>query len=72
MSPSKKGKIKRGSEWGYANRTERGMKAILIYISGESHSKLKQQAFLEERSLQKVARRVIEEGIKNLGLPEKK
>ena len=48
------------------------MKAILIYISGESHSKLKQQAFLEERSLQKVARRVIEEGIKNLGLPEKK
>ena len=63
--------MKRGSEWGHHNRMTQGLKAILIYISGEAHAKLNRRAYLEERTLQKVGRRIIEESVKDVGLPEK-
>jgi hypothetical protein len=69
MTPSKK--TKKPGGWAYVNRTKRGMKAILIFISGEAHARLRRKAYLEERTLQKVARRLVEEGVKDTPLPEK-
>jgi hypothetical protein len=68
-APKKTGKKTGG--WAYYNRAKRGLKAVLVFVSEEAHAKLKRQAFLEERTLQKVARRLIEEGIKDVALTEK-
>lgn len=69
VSSKKKAKAKGG--WGYYKGLKRPSKVIVIFISEEAHAKLKKKAFLEERTLQKVARRIIEEGVKNISLSEK-
>lgn len=63
-------KIKRKQKggWGYYKQLKKPMKGVVIFISEEAHAKLKRKAFLEERTLQKVARRIIEEGVNDVSL----
>jgi hypothetical protein len=68
---STKSKTKSKGGWGYYKRLKHPMKVVVVFISEEAHARLKRKAFLEERTLQKVARRLIEEGVKNVLLAGK-
>lgn len=68
--PTSKTKRKQKGGWGYYQQLKKPMKGVVIFISEEAHAKLKKKAFLEERTLQKVARRIIEEGVKDVSLDE--
>lgn len=43
---------------------KKGMKAVTVHLSKEYHEKLLELAKKEERSLQKTARRILENGLK--------
>jgi hypothetical protein len=40
-------------------------KALLIHLSKETHQKLRRRAFMDELSIQKTVRRIIEEAVRN-------
>jgi hypothetical protein len=47
------------------------LSAISVFISKEAHAKLKHKAYLEDRSVQKTARRIIEDAVKDVVAPPK-
>ena len=44
--------------------TRRGLKSVVVYLTKEYHAKLKAIAQKEERSIQKTARRILENSLK--------
>jgi hypothetical protein len=43
---------------------------LSIFISKEAHAKLKKKAHLEDRSVQKTARRIIEDAVQDVSLSD--
>lgn len=51
---------------GYGFYKRKGLeKALLIHLSKETHKKLRRRAFMDELSIQKTVRHILEEAVKN-------
>jgi hypothetical protein len=57
---------KKNSRSGFSFYKEKGLeKALLIHLSKETHKKLRRRAFMNELSIQKTVRQIIDEAVKN-------
>jgi hypothetical protein len=64
-------KAKRPTGYSYYKATGRLKKTVVVHLADETYNKLKWQAYLDERSIQKTTRRIIETAVKDVELPPK-
>ena len=59
---------------GYSYYKDKGhfTRTVVVHLSEETYGKLKWKAYLEERSIQKTTRRLVEEGLKDVEPPKEK
>jgi len=64
-------KPKRSSGYSYYKDKGRLKKTVVVHLPDETYGKLKWKAYLDERSIQKTTRRIIEDAVKGVELPAK-
>lgn len=62
-------KPKAASGYSYYKDKGRLKKTVVLHLSDDAYKKLKWKAYLEERSIQKTTRRIIEEALKGMEPP---
>lgn len=64
-------KPKTSSGYSYYKDKGRLKRTVVVHLSDDTYGKLKWKAYLEERSIQKTTRRIIEDGLKGVEVPAK-